>query len=214
MGLLVSNGGLLHAMGVERHPCHGSSAVRIALQRHQGDDDVFFVIQMTQQGRGCRVESVGHAGGVVCGVGCGRADGLMQRIAVGGEGFEVGVDSVVVAVQQVDADGNARLEPTEMREILRRLDVVVAVEVLEEISQCRQQAVVKGAQIDSVGAIGCGDLIHMGAGLTKAVMHLKPEGRRLGQGGGVPAVARKAVTQPDEFSRQGGAVRQRPQSLA
>ena len=49
----------------------------------------------------------------------------------------MGVDGVVVPVEQVQPLADARLQRPELREVVAALDAVVAVEVLEEALQFR-----------------------------------------------------------------------------
>ena len=73
------------------------------MQGDEGDDDVFLVVEVAQQGRGDDVEDVGQPVGVFGGIESLGADGLMQAHATVEQGFEMGVDRFVVAIQQIEA---------------------------------------------------------------------------------------------------------------
>lgn len=186
--------------------------MRITPQSNKRDHDILLVLEMTQQSWAGGIQGVGQAGGGVGGIRSAGSSGVVQGVAAIRQGLQLGVDRVVVPVQQVDAIRYARLYAAEDRKIVTGLDVVVAVEVLEEPRQGRQQTVVESAQVHVARPIGSGDVIHVLARLTEAVMHRQPVGRSLGHGSVTPPAAGEGVTQPDEVVRQGRPIRERPQA--
>ena len=124
------------------------------------------------------------------------------------EGVQMGVDGVVVAVEQVEAGLDARLDQAELREIVPALDAVVAVQMLEEGLQRRDQGGVKAARVQLAGAParrGVGHLNLLGA---ETGVHLQPEGGGFGQVAR-PALTREGVPQIEQVVRQAGANAQR-----
>lgn len=165
-----------------------------AAKRDQRDDDVLLVVEVADK-RGRRsVERVGQSPGVIVG---GRAgsDRVVEGVAIRRERLEVGVHSVMVAIQQIDAGGDARLDLAELREVVAALDAVMAVQMLEEVGQRRQQAVMEGARVERPSPVIGDNTVHGGRGLPETLMHLKPESGLLWQGVRMPAVAGQGVPQ-------------------
>ena len=101
--------------------------------------------------------------------------------------LDMGVDGVVVAVEQVQALGDAGLGAPEHREIATALDAVVTVQVLEEGREGLDKGDVDGA---GVGLALADEVGHARRLAAKAVVHVQPEAGHLGQGRIGPAVAR------------------------
>lgn len=153
----------------------GLFAEDIRMSGDEGNDDVLLVLQMAQKGAVGLVQGLSEPGGCVASCrGTGR-DRLMEGEAGLEEGVEVGVDGVVVGVQQIDPGPNARLHTAHGREIVVALDIVVAIEVLEEALQRRDQLAMQIGQGEGAGApLGC-QAGHGRSLAPEAGVHLKPE---------------------------------------
>lgn len=169
-----------------------ASGRRTAFHDHQGNDDVLFVVKVTGQAGGGAVQHVGQLMGMVGGVGRWRRDGLMESDGGMEEGVQMRVDGVVVAVQQVEAGLDARLDQAELREVVAALDAVVAVQMLEEGLQYGHEGGVQTARVKPARAPVCSGVGHLPLLGAKTRVHLQPEGGGFGQGLG-PALTREGV---------------------
>ena len=124
------------------------------------------------------------------------------------EGVQVGVDGVVIAVEQVEAGLDARLDQAELREIVTAFDAVVAVQMPEEGLQRWDQGGVQAARVQYAGAPARGGVGHVRLLGAESAVHLQPEGGGFGQGLG-PTLTREGVAQIEQVVRQAGANAQR-----
>ena len=154
----------------------------------QGDDDFLLVVEMAQDPAAHVVENVGQAGG---GVGAGGGAALHVLMEGDGglkQGFQIGMDGVMIAVEQVYAMGDPRFDPAEGGKILAALDAVTHVQVLQELIDLGDQSPVQAPQVRVAGPPVIREGDHVGVMLTKVVVHAEPEPRHLGQRGLNPAL--------------------------
>ena len=116
------------------------------------------------------------------------------------QGLQRLMNGVVVAIQQVDAGADLRLDPPHHGKIMAALDPVVTVEMLQERLQRRDQRTVQGDEV-AVRPPLADEAVHMGLVSAKTAVHLQPEGGGLVERG-VPAVARVFVQQIAETGRE------------
>ena len=178
------------------------------MQGDQGDDNIFLVVEMAQQGRGDNDQDVRQPVGLVGSSGGLAADGLMKAHTGLKQGLQMGVDGVVITVQQVEARDDARFDPAHGRKIVAGLDAVMAVQMLQKGLQGRDQGAVQAGGIECALAPLLRQPGHMRLMVTETGMHLQPVGRGRVQGGG-PPVARKGFTQIKQIGGQARAVGQR-----
>ena len=95
---------------------------------------------MADQAGGGAIQRPGQAVGEVRGVGGLARDRMMEGDGGVVESVQMGVDGVMVAVQQIEAGLDARFDQTELREVVAALDPVVAVQMAEEGLQRRSRA--------------------------------------------------------------------------
>lgn len=171
----------------------------------QGNDDFFLIVEVAKDVRAHGSDHVGQNAGAV-----GNRRGASLKVLMKGDGgleqtIDVLVDDVVVAVEQIDAMGDARFDPTERREILTAFDAVVHVQMLQELLHRRDQPSVQAAQVRVARppVIGHGDHVRMLA--TEVVVNAQPEARHFGQGRFAPTVLWKVGQKHSHVVGQAGA---------
>lgn len=180
----------------------------LAFQRQQGDDDVFLVVEVTDQAGGGEIQRVSEAVGVVGRVGGLTGDSLMEGDGGVVKSVQMGVDGVVVPVQKVEAGLDTRLNEAEVRKIVPALDPVVAVQMLQEGLQRRHQGDVQTARVKGARAPARRGLGHLNLLGAKAGVHIQPKGGGVRQGAG-PALTREGLAQIEHLVGQAGADAQR-----
>lgn len=118
------------------------------------------------------------------------------------QGLQMGVDRMVIPVEQVDAGRNVGLDLAEHRKIVPALDTMMTVQVLQEGLQRRDQLGVKAPGVGRVGPESRSQRRHMIAVVAEAGVHLQPVRGDGVQPGLAPTAAWKAVSEGQPRGRK------------